>query len=212
MNHPFLRIDIKVCCQGCKQQQNSNGIHSHEQQLVNEEPQLVDAFFVWTSGGIVGYVYEPFAETIIVHGGFQAMPFFYDNDGTLFEGEEDEITGVPYYSETQRTWDEPQDWTRRGVEVLTLWLYGEPDNSADPFYVALEDSAGNRKDIAHPNPAALTVNDWQQWRIPLADFTDVDMTAIKIMYIGAGNPAGNQPGGTGLVRVDDIQLHCPSGQ
>ncbi|MEJ2703861.1 MAG: hypothetical protein P8Z79_15605 [Sedimentisphaerales bacterium] len=169
----------------------------------------IDAYFVWNNGGIVGYITAPFAETQIVHAGNQAMPFFYDNDGTLFEGEDDEVTGVPYYSETQRTWDEPQDWTRRGVEVLTLWLYGEPDNSADPFYVGLEDSAGNRRDVTHPNPAALTVNDWRQWRIPLANFTDVDPTAIKIMYIGTGDPAGNQPGGSGLVRIDDIELSLP---
>jgi hypothetical protein len=172
----------------------------------------IDGLFVWTSGSMVGYVNPPFAETLIVHTGAQAMPFFYDNDGTLFEGEEDEVTGVPYYSETQRTWAEPQDWTRRGVEVLTLWFYGEPDNSPDPFYVALEDGAGNRKDITHPDPAVLTVNDWQQWRIPLANFTDVDPTAIKIMYIGVGDPTGNQPGGSGLVRIDDIELHHSSGQ
>ena len=92
----------------------------------------------------------------------------------------------------------------------TLWLYGEPDNSAEPFYVGLEDSAGTRKDITHPDQIVLTVNHWQQWRIPLADFTDVDLTAIKVMYIGVGDPTSNQPGGSGLVRIDDIELHLPS--
>jgi len=171
----------------------------------------IDAFLVWDSGSIVGYDVPPFAETMIVHSGSQAMPFFYDNDGTLNEDYEDfeTITGAPYYSQAQRTWEEPQDWTRSDVEVLTLWLYGEPDNSAEPFYVGLEDSAGNRKDITHFDPAVLTVNAWQQWRIPLADFTGVDPTEIKIMYIGVGDPAGNQPGGTGLVRIDDIELRLP---
>jgi len=173
----------------------------------------IDGFFVWDSGGIVGYATEPFAETIIFHGGFQAMPFFYDNDGTVFEGHEEwEATGVPYYSETQRTWAEPQDWTRNGVEVLSLWFYGDPDNAIEPFYVALEDSAGNRKEIQHPHPAAVTIDHWEQWTIRLADFTDVDPTAIKIMYIGVGDPTGNQPGGSGLVRIDDIELHRSSGQ
>jgi len=172
----------------------------------------IDAFMVWDSGSIVGYDVPPFAETIIVHGGSQAMPFFYDNDGTLNEDYEDfeTITGAPYYSETERTWAEPQDWTRNGVDVLSLWLYGEPDNSAESFYVGLEDSAGNRKDITNPDPAALTVNNWQQWSIPLADFTDVDLTAIKVMYIGVGDPAGSQLGGSGLVRIDDIELHVPA--
>jgi hypothetical protein len=93
-----------------------------------------------------------------------------------------------------------------------MWLYGEPDNSADPFYVGLEDSARNRKDITYPDPAVLTVNDWQQWSIPLADFTGVDPTAVKVMYIGVGDPTSNQPGGSGLVRIDDIELRIPSGQ
>ena len=58
----------------------------------------------------------------------------------------------------------------------------------------------------------MSIAEWQQWRIPLADFTDVDPTAIKIMYIGTGNPAATEPGGSGLVRIDDIELHQPSGQ
>jgi hypothetical protein len=170
----------------------------------------IDGWFTGTSGAQVGNAIPPFAETITVHSGYQAMPFFYDNDGTILEGDvEYEKTGVPYFSETQRTWESPQDWTRRSVEILSLWLYGEPDNSAEPFYVGLEDYAGNRKDITHPDPAALTVNDWQQWCIPLADFTDVDLAAIKVMYIGVGDPTDNQPGGSGLVRIDDIELHIP---
>ena len=173
----------------------------------------IDGFFVWASGAIVGYVTPPFAETIIVHGGFQAMPFFYDNDGTVFEGDEEwEATGVPYYSETQRTWAEPQDWTRNGVEVLSLWFHGDPDNAIDPLYVALEDNSGNRREIQHPHPAAVTIDHWEQWTIRLADFTGVDPTKIKIMSIDVGDPAANQPGGSGLVRIDDIELHRSSGQ
>jgi hypothetical protein len=151
------------------------------------------------NGSQVGYAEPPFVEMTIVHGGLQSMPFIYDNSNAPI-------------SRTFREWPDPQDWTVRGVQVLTLWFYGEPDNAADPFYVGLEDSAGKRKDITHPDPAALTVNDWRQWSIPLTDFTDVDPTAIKVMYIGTGDPAGSQPGGSGLVRIDDIELHRSSGQ
>ena len=154
------------------------------------------------TGALVGNWPPPFAEQVIVHGGFQSMPLWYDNDGAVWD-----MSGLTYYAEAQRTWEDAKDWTREGVEILSLWLYGEPDNSAESFYVGLEDSAGNRKDITHPDPAALTVNDWQQWSIPLADFTDVDLTAIKVMYIGVGDPTSNQPGGSGLVRIDDIELH-----
>ena len=159
------------------------------------------------TGAVIGNWPPPVAEQTVVHTGYQSLPFYYDNDGTVWEGSDFETSGLAYYAETQREWEEHQDWTSKGVEILSLWLYGEPDNSAESFYVGLEDSAGNRKDITHPDPAALTVNDWQQWSIPLADFTDVDLTAIKVMYIGVGDPTSNQPGGSGLVRIDDIELH-----
>jgi len=163
-------------------------------------------YFTWIdgydddqNGSQVGYANPPWVEMTIVHGGLQSMPFFYDNSNEPI-------------SRTFREWPDPQDWTVRGVQVLTLWLYGKQDNSADPFYVGLEDSAGNRIVITHPDPAVLTVNNWQQWSIPLADFTGVDMTSIKIMYIGVGDPTTTEPGGSGLVRIDDIELHRSSVQ
>jgi len=165
------------------------------------------------TGSCVGHASgPPWAEQTIVHGDYQSMPLWYDNDGTILEGSEFETSGLAFYAEVQREWDDPQDWTREGVEVFTLWFHGDPDNSVEPFYVVLEDSAGNRKAIPHPDPAAVTIDDWEQWRIPLADFTDVDPTAIKVMSIGVGDPAATDPGGSGLVRIDDIELHRPSGQ
>jgi len=173
----------------------------------------IDGWFTGITGAQVGYPFPPFADTITVHSGCQAMPFFYDNDGTILEGDaEYERSGVPYYSETQRTWEDPQDWTKNGVEVLSLWFYGDSGNSIEPFYAALEDGAGNRKEIQHPHPAAVTIDHWEQWTIRLADFTGVDPTKIKIMSIGVGDPAASQPGGSGLVRIDDIELHRSSGQ
>jgi len=70
----------------------------------------------WTNGtgSVVGYLQAPFAETTVVHGGSQAMPFEYNNIKT------------PYYSEAQRTFDTPQDWTVRGADTLSLWIKGNP--------------------------------------------------------------------------------------
>ena len=161
------------------------------------------------SQGRFGYWQPPHAEVDIVHGGYQALPLSYDNDGTLFDGTDGEITGLALYSEAQRVWEVPQDWTVKGVELLTLWFYGGPGNAVEPFYVALEDSAGNRKEVEHPNPAAVTIERWEQWAIPLVDFAGVDMRTVKMMGIGVGDPTSNQPSGTGLVRVDDIELHLP---
>jgi len=158
-----------------------------------------DGWEIPTNGSSVGNTKSPFVELNIVHSGLQSMPFFYDD------------TTAPI-SETTREWEVAQDWTRRNVDILSLWFHGDPGNAIEPFYVALEDSAGNRKEAQHPNPAAVTIDHWEQWTIPLADFTGVDPTTIKIMGIGVGDPASNQPGGSGLVCIDDIELHSSSGQ
>jgi regulation of enolase protein 1 (concanavalin A-like superfamily) len=70
------------------------------------------------TGSTVGYLAEPYAEQTIVHGGAQSMPFEYLNDGS---------TGKTLYSETERTFDPPQNWARHGphdLTALTLWFRG----------------------------------------------------------------------------------------
>jgi len=54
------------------------------------------------------------------------MPFRYDNDGTVNEGTTYEQAGTMYYSEAEREWAVPQDWTRDNAEVLTLFFRGNP--------------------------------------------------------------------------------------
>jgi hypothetical protein len=84
-----------------------------------------DIFSTWkdgyddeTNGALVGYdqpdidAGEHFVETEIVHGGKQSMPYFYNNSGTAA------------YSETECTFSPAQDWTRDGVEALSLWFRG----------------------------------------------------------------------------------------
>jgi len=58
------------------------------------------------------YYQGDIVETAIVQGGLQSMPLDYNN------------VLSPFYSETDRTFDIPQDWTRRGVKSLTLWFQG----------------------------------------------------------------------------------------
>jgi hypothetical protein len=56
---------------------------------------------------------EHFAETVIVHGGRQAMPLFYDNNLK--------------YSEAERSIPAAErDWTREGMDTLSLWFRGYP--------------------------------------------------------------------------------------
>jgi regulation of enolase protein 1 (concanavalin A-like superfamily) len=88
-------------------------------------------YFVNNTGMTVGHFEPPYAETQIVHLGSQAMYMHYDNDGTVNEGividgVNYERSGTQFYSEAQRTWAEPQDWTRKGANSLMLWFRGIP--------------------------------------------------------------------------------------
>ncbi len=81
-------------------------------------------YYVNNTGMTVGHFDPPFAEQKIVRSGSQSMYMHYDNDGTVNEGTDLEQAGTLLYSEAQRTWEAPQDWTVDGAESLTLWLRG----------------------------------------------------------------------------------------
>jgi len=112
------------------------------------------------------------------------------------------------YSETQRTWDTPQDWTVQGADTLTLYFRGEAENSPEPLYVGIEDSAGQIAVVAHPDAEAVLASEWQKWQIALADLqaAGVDVAAVQKMVIGVGDRQNPQPGGTGRIYIDDIRL------
>ncbi len=76
----------------------------------------IDGFGIETNGAVVGHAEpdfaagEHYAETTIVHGGKQSMPFFYDNNMK--------------YSEAERTLASGRDWTADDVIELSLWFRG----------------------------------------------------------------------------------------
>jgi hypothetical protein len=149
-----------------------------------------------TNGSQVGYLTPPLVETTIFHGGQQSMPMDYNNVDEL------------YYSEAERTWETPQDWTIDGTNTLTLYFRGEANNNPEPLYVAIQDSAGQIAVVAHPDAGAVFVTEWQQWDIAFSDLqaTGVDVASVKKMYIGVGDRDNPQPGGTGRIYIDDIRL------
>jgi hypothetical protein len=69
---------------------------------------------IWTAGG--AHYEQQVMETIIVHGGSQSMPLYYDNSNAS--------TG--YHSEASRTWSTPQNWTLADVDTLQLYIRGVP--------------------------------------------------------------------------------------
>lgn len=83
-------------------------------------------YAVNNTGMTVGHLEPPFAEQRIVHTGYQSMYMRYDNDGTVNEGTDLEQKGTLLYSEAQRQWAEPQDWTKNDANSLSLWFRGVP--------------------------------------------------------------------------------------
>jgi len=68
------------------------------------------------TGSAVGDDTQPsFTEETIVNSGAQSMPLFYDNNKA----------GAANYSETERTFDQTQDWTTGGVSQVSLWFRGQ---------------------------------------------------------------------------------------
>jgi hypothetical protein len=152
------------------------------------------------TGSAVGYAQPTFVELTTVHGGAQSMPLAYDNSG---------VTGKARYSETQREWPSPQDWTVNNVKALTLYFYGAAANDAAQLYVALEDNAGHVKVVNYPDIEAVQNANWQEWNIELTQFSGagVNLKAIKKMYIGLGNRTSPTAGGTGTLFIDDIRVY-----
>ena len=154
----------------------------------------IDGLTNGKSGSQVGYDVAPFAERTLIHGGKQSMPLKYGNAAS------------PFYSEAERTFVSPQDWTAHGAEALCLYFRGVTGNSAEGVYLTVKDNSGKSKTVAHSNATATTTTAWQQWKIPLSDFASagVKVTAVKSLVIGVGNRAAPAAGGTGTMFIDDI--------
>jgi len=90
----------------------------------------------------------------------------------------------------------------------------QPANTSAPIYVVVQDSAGRSKVVNHPDQAATTFVSWQQWRIPMSEFSSagVKMSAVKRLVLGVGDKGKAAPGGTGLFYVDDIGFGHPAAE
>ncbi len=167
----------------------------------------IDGFGVATNGAMAGYDLGPsvdegenYMELVVVQGGQQSMPLAYDN------------TGEAAYSEVVRTFDTAQDWTASGAKAMSLWFYGNLDNTPDHMYLALEDSQGVRRAVYCDPTKSLVWHAWQEWNIELAQLGDlgVDLTSIAKIVIGVGAD-GQAPGtgGKGMLFIDSVRLYPP---
>jgi len=155
----------------------------------------VDGYGVPENGATVGYPApdwnrdEHYVETATVHGGEQAMPFFYDN------------TGAAIYSEGKRTFAVPQDWTKAGVQTLVLWFQGDPNNAlTEQMYVKVN----NVKVVYDGDTNNIVRRRWTQWNI---DLTSLGISLSNVTSLSIGFERTGAFGDTGMVLIDDIRLY-----
>jgi hypothetical protein len=112
------------------------------------------------------------------------------------------------YSEVYRVFDQPQDWTQSGVEMLEFWLYGNPSNSTSgQMYVAVSDGITEQTARCGSEVELLTTPDWQACRIPLANYTEVNLARVSRVGLGLRRPLDlPQQYGSGTVYIDDVGL------
>ncbi len=127
-----------------------------------------------------------YAEETIVNGGFQAMPYLYNNNKQ----------GALMYSEAQMTLSSRRDWTAQGVEVLSLWFRGHPGSvggfaegptgtytitargadiwgTSDEFHFAYKQLSGPGTIIAKVDNVRNT-NNWAKAGVMIRDTLDPD--------------------------------------
>ena len=166
-------------------------------------PGTADYFAGNGTGAAVGdETTASYTEETIVQSGGKSMPVAYDNNKQ----------GYSKYSEVDLTLTAQRDWTEEGMTELSLWFYGNSNNSTEPLYIAVSNSAGTPAVVVHNDPAAATKNAWTQWVIPLQAFADqgINLTNVDRIAIGLGTK-GNMtvPGGAGKMYFDDIRLDRP---
>jgi len=160
----------------------------------------IDGFGIADNGSQVGYLFRPYCEQTIVHGGSQSMPLLYVNEAGVTN------------SEATLTLTAPRDWTQAGVAELSLWFRGNSANASEPLYVAISSSAGISAVVTHDDASAATVRSWMQWGIPLQAFADlgINLTDVEKLAIGLGSKGGAALGGSGTMYIDDIRLYASS--
>lgn len=168
--------------------------------------QWVDGFSGNGSGALMGHEEYPHVETETVHSGRQSLPFYYDNTGT-FVDPEGQATDAKH-SQIQRIYEVPQDWTVGQPDVLSCWIYGNPDNAPDNLFVQLWDCNGGYGLIRRDNPLDVQWEYWQQLTFNLTTFAEqgVDLSCVQCFTLGIGDPQQDSTGGRGMVLVDTIEL------
>ena len=152
--------------------------------------------WVNNTGSTVGYITAPFAEKTIVHSGSQSMPLQYDN------------TGSPFYSEAERQFASPQNWTGNGAETLRLFVAGEAPafvesadgaivmngigtdiwNETDEFRYAHKNLSGNGSITARVDYLDASANSWVKVGVMIRQ--NAEAGAVNVFMALTGGDGG----------------------
>jgi len=140
---------------------------------------------------------KPIEYVLLATGENKAMKFEFQNQYP------------PYFTETTRTFENPQDWTAKSVEELSLSFVGQHENAEHLMYLTLEDAAGQSFKV-ETFPHACQTDSWRQWTIALGLFSDggVDLTSVKKITIGLGDgtDSGQAEGDKDHIFIDMLIL------
>jgi hypothetical protein len=144
------------------------------------------------TGSAVGDETSPsYTEETIVHDGNQSMPYSYNNSFN--------------FSKAELLLSPAQDWTEKGICMLSLWFHGVWYNPPAPMSVVLNGDYA----VYHDNPNATRIDAWTRWTIDLQEFTGMDLTNVNSIAICFGDQNGPKGSGSGTVYFDDIYLYKP---
>ncbi len=106
------------------------------------------------------------------------------------------------FSNVSTTGNVTGQWTNQDIGISS--------NAAEPLYVSVSNATGAAAVVAHPDPAAATIDVWTEWIIPLPEFADkgINLSNIDKIAVGLGSQSGlPAAGGSGTAYFDDFRLY-----
>jgi len=151
--------------------------------LANYSPNLVSS--AWTAEGTVT------ASASANGRSGRCMKLDYDN------------SAAPNMGSASISFATPMDMVTGGIEVVSLWVRGDPCNAPAILSLTVEDSAGGIAVVADPFATATQEGQWTKVEVPLVLLAGADLTAVTKLTLGIGD---GTVGGPGTLYVDDIQI------
>jgi hypothetical protein len=136
-------------------------------------------------------------------GGVQSMRLEYENQNS------------PYYTEVEREFVAPQDWTVSGMEALSIRFRGDMDNVNTDIYVKVTDggdSPAHTGSVTYAGPNTIAKSEvWREWNIDLQAFAaqDVNISDVNKITLGVGTGADTGQTNVDFLYFDDIRLYPP---